>query len=612
MPVLLFIKGNMIYVLNRHKWLTSFATETMGVVRLFLSALIVLCFAISLSAQPQSSQSMEVQVTQLEQNYDNHITNMLGNYFDRDAYIVNVRVNAEMRDETISRTTDQVTREPRGNVSMPGLPYVPEQNIRPDQRIQTETTTRESTVRALNLINLNIDILADTSFSDQQVEFMELLTNIAAKTNPQRGDQVTVSRIPIPEYNMEVIPEESEQMEETDILAHINQYLPGILLLLIGLLYLANRFQNVAATKSPKRKSREEYKRESLEFDQPVDSTPSSIKPEPKPKEPSLSDKLDDVLKQFIKAPRDVALLFEYWIDDRPDKGSERAAKVIQTIDKQLLESLSEELPEREFMMIRDKLNSLPAIKNEEREEVADNFLRIFNTRIGSNDRKTKYGQLNLFRYLGHMTDQQVEMLIEQVPPQYAAVTLDYMEPERAANILENMTSERAAEVMLQIVNVPSLNYKEYNKISSKLFSKAMHLLKVEKQKRQGLDHMLPILQELPLKDQQRFIDQMDLMGSSVGRTVKSKVIMPEQIPQLHDRVIKSAVDRLDTQTLVHALYDFDDMIMEKVLKFRPNREQRLIRRELSRNEYLDSKRVKRAQLQLMDFIRRSADELQS
>lgn len=608
----MFIKGNMIYVQNPHNRLTNFSSGTGRAVRLFLTALIIQVFAISLSAQPQSSQSMEVQVTQLEQNYDSHISNMLGNYFDRDAYIVNVRVNAEMRDETTSRTTDQVIREPRGNVSMPGLPYIPEENIRPEQRIQTETTIRESTVRSLNLLNLNIDILADTSFTDQQVEFMELLTNIAAKTNPQRGDQVTVSRIPIPGYNMEIIPEEPEQIEETDILAHINQYLPGIFLLLIGLLYLANRFQNVAATKSPKRKSREEYKRETLEFDQPAQSTPSSGKPEPKPEESSLSDKLDDVLKQFIKAPRDVALLFEYWIDDNPEDGTERAAKVIQTIDKELLESLSQELPEREFMMIRTKLNSLPSMKNAEREKVADNFLRIFNTRIGSSDRKTKYGQLNLFRYLGHMSDHQVEMLIEQIPPQSAAVTLDYMEPERAANILENMTSERAAEVMLQIVNVPSLNYKEYNKISSDLFSKAIHLLKVEKQKRQGLDHMLPILQELPLKDQQRFIDQMDLMGSSVGRTIKSSVIMPEQIPQLHDAIVQSAVERLDTQTLVHALYDFDEHTLEKILKFRPNREQRLIRRELSRNEYLDSKRVKRAQLQLMDFIRRSADELQS
>lgn len=591
------------------KKLFKFYTETKG--KLWLSAMVVLSLLITSTSFAQS-QSIDIQVSQLEQNYDSHINSILSNYFERESFIVNVTINAEITNEVTGTVRDQIVREPRGNITMPGLPYLPDENIRPEQRIQTETFTRESTARTLLLLNINVNVFADTSYSDQQIEFVNLLTNIAAKTNPNRGDVVEVTRIPIPGFERNFTPDTLPESNEPDLVALFNQYMPGLFLLLIILLFVANRFQGLSGERvsHTQLKKRDDYKNDIHEADQ--NNSPFqtiSIQDHPEPKD-SLSEMLDRVMKLFIKSPRDVALLFEYWIDDHPKAGAQKAANVIQTIDKQLLKTLEYDLPNQVYQAIENELITLPPMADTEREEVAEKFLRIFSTHISQNDQNSKYGQLKLFRYLDHMSDDQIDKLLQEEPTVTAAITLDYLPAERAANILENMSSERAAKIMIEITNIPQLSFKEYNTISSQLFSIAIGILKKEKQETEGINNMLPLLQKLPIKDQKRFIEQMNIMGSSVGEAVKSKIIMPEEIPALDELVIKSAIQHIDTQTLLHAVSDFSDEIKESILKYRPHREQKLIRKELERGAPLDSTRITEAELLLMNSIRQKALEL--
>ncbi len=558
-------------------------------------------------AQPQSA---EIQISQLEQNYDSHISNMLSNYFDRKSFIVDVDINAELFNEITGRTRDQITREPRGNITMPGLPYLPDSNIRPEQRFQTETITRESTARTLRLINLNVNVLADTSYSDQQIEFIDLLTNIAAKTNPNRGDIVRVTQIPIPGFVNTIIPEQIQESNEYDLVALFNQYMPGLFLLLIILLFVANRFQSPSGERFNQTrplKKRDEYKHDNYEIDSPNKPFNAIWADEPNKPNDSLSDKLDRVMKLFIQSPRDVALLFEYWIDDDAKEGALMAAKVIQTIDKQLIKTLEYDLPSDIYLVIQDELANVSNMGDPEREDVAEKFLRVFRSQITQDEGKSKHGQLKLFRYLDHMSDVQIEELLLTVSATTAAITLDYLPVERAANILENMHTEPAAAVMIEMIKVPHMSFKEYNAISSQLFSSAVSILKKEKQQKEGLEHMMPLLQKLPLKDQKRFIEQMDVMGSAVGKAAKSKVIMPEHIPVLDPSIIQAATQHFDTQTLLHAICEFNDDIIDSILSFRPTREQKLIRKELLNGTSLNPARVTQDQLLLINSIREKA-----
>ncbi|MEX0662233.1 MAG: hypothetical protein WEA58_03390 [Balneolaceae bacterium] len=571
-------------------------------------SLILLIPSISIA----QSQSTEIQIAQLEQNYDAHVSSMLSNYFESESFIVNVTINAEMIDEITGSIRDQITREPRGNITMPGLPYLPDEHIRPEQRIQTETITRETTSKTLRLLNISVNVFADTSYSDQQIEFMNLLTNIAAKTNPNRGDIVEVSQISIPGFERNITPDALPETDEPDLVALFNQYMPGLFLLLIILLFVANRFQSPSGERFSQirtLKKRDEYKDDIYEVN-PQSSSESNFSEKFIEQNDSLSDMLDRVMKLFIQSPRDVALLFEYWINDHSTEGTLKAAKVIQTIDKQLLKTLEYDLPADVYRVIQRELDTLPAMDDTERKDITEKFLRIFRAEITQNNKKSKYGQLKLFRYLDHMSDTQIEKLLHTETATTAAITLDYLPVDRAANVLENMHSERAAEVMIEIANVSHLSFKEYNTISSQLFSSAIAILKKEKQQKEGLEHMMPLLQKLPLKDQKRFIEQMNAMGSAVGKAAKSKVIMPEQIPAMDPFIIKSATQHLDTQTLLHAISEFNDDIVDSILSFRPNREQKLIRKELLHGASLNPARINQDQLTLMNLIREKVLEL--
>lgn len=565
----------MVYHFTTESILCTFALWVRRMVCLSVFGVISLMVTTPILGQGQST---EIQISQLEQNYDTHVSNMLSSYFSRESFIVSVTIDAEMVDEVTGTTTDQIVRENRGNITMPGLPYLPNENIRPEQRMQTETITRESTTRTLRLLGLNVRVLADTSYTDQQVEFMNLLANIAAKTNPGRGDLVEVTQIPIPGFERTVIPEQIQESIELDLVALFNQYMPGLFVLLLILLFVANRFQSPSGERysQPRTlKKRDDYKNDFYEVDSPPTSAARTRDDEPIKPTDTLSDLLDRVMKLFIQSPRDVALLFEYWIDDNGKEGALKAAKVIQTIDKQLLKTLEYDLPSEVYWLIQNQLNVLPNMEDSEREEVAQKFLRVFRAQITRDEGKSRNGQLKLFRYLDHMSDTQIEELLHTVSATTAAITLDYLPAERAANILENMRSERAAEVMVEMTKVPHLSFKEYNSISSQLFSSAIAILKKEKQQKEGLEHMMPVLQKLPLKDQKRLIEQMNFMGSAVGKEAKSRVVMPEDIPAMDPFIIESATQHIDTQTLLNAICEFNDEIIDSILSSRPNREQK-------------------------------------
>lgn len=149
------------------KILTNFGVKLLAL--LFLTT----CFLAStdISAQtafdPSSSQSLELRVANLEQQYDSQIIQILSNYFNRKKFFIDVNINAELIDQTIGTTSNQVVEssQQEQNLFMPGLPFLPEQNLRQpaNRNRQPETIVNENTIKTLRIVNMSVNIYADTS-----------------------------------------------------------------------------------------------------------------------------------------------------------------------------------------------------------------------------------------------------------------------------------------------------------------------------------------------------------------------------------------------------------------------------------------------------------------
>lgn len=602
------------HITSSKKRLISFLELCLGVSSLFKHVFIVVLFSLaivaSVSAQAVSdannSQSLDLQVSNLEQSYDSQIYLLLANYFDRKKFFVDVNIDAEFVDETIETTQNQIVRNQTQPVIMPGLPFLPQENLRePATAGSPETVINQSTVRSLQLNSIAVSIYADTSFNAQEVQFMRLLTGIASKIDESRGDVITISQISIPKFGTEdPIRIVEAPPENFSLVGSFKEYLPGfVLLLLFGLIMFVNSFFN-----RPKDTISPLQQRESIKHDINITDLGGSRRVEQVMvgnSEADISKEINELIQSFFNKPQEIALLFEYWMAENPEEGALRAAEVACSVDKHLLRTLKSDMQLENYEAISKLAEEMPPLTS----DVKGSVIRKFNAMLKSGNAESmntrKSGHITLFKFLEHINEQQIVRLIGDEGHQTGALVLDYLPEEKAASVLKKLSPTQSTNLMLKMTTVGTLPFQLQNEISTRLFDKAMDLIEEEKEQKLGAENILPVLEKLPLNEQQKYIDQLKASNAAVGDIIEGQFITIDQVINITDNIIKEALKDVNTATLLDSIVDLDPKLIDKILSVRAKREQRLIRLELDEikgRPYKDTEAVKK---QMMELIRK-------
>ena len=570
----------------------------------------------SANAQSNSigtSESLELRIASLEQKYDAQIIDILSNYFDHQKFFVDVDVRADMITETYSTTQNQIVRERPQNLVMPGLPFLPQENLQANElgEPSTEQIVSENIIRMLRLNNLRIRVYADSSFTEQEIEFMNLIAGIAAKVDESRGDLVTVDQLKMPDFSFSSeVPRIELTQPETDdsLMASLENYLPGfILFILFAITLLLSRFNRPNETS--------DYYKRQADRDNIRNDIQSSDFPTvaPSNSEQGLSSnttsKLDELAESFFKSPKEIALLFEYWLEEDPENGAFRSAKVVYSIDKHMLKLLRNELDSDKYQLIEQQLEDLPPLTVSEKREIAEQFIGNLNKEDQNTLTNQKHSQLDLFKFLAHLNAEQIIVLLDDEDKITSALVMDYLPDRKAARVFDLMDQNKTAEIMLGMTNLNKLPYQQHRDISSRLFGKATEIIKIEREQTTGIDSILPILERLPLKDQRKYIEQLISMGSPVGDRLQESFFTIEQIPQLDKDTLRDALQSIDTATLLAASKDLEQDIIDTLFSVRPKREQQLLKIELEQNHQFNAKQIELAQRKLMRAIRQNVSE---
>lgn len=609
-------------MINRNNIFPSNRVSSISFIYLFFSFIFfqMISFNGSVFAQnnddSQASQSVELEIASLEQSYDTQVSQMLSNHFDRKKFFVDVNIDAVIISESLGTTENQVVQSRRQNIFLPGLPYLPEENLKESEFLvdNPETIVSQNTYRTLKLNNLTISIYADSSFSDQEIEFMRLIAGIAAKTDASRGDVINISRLIMPDFSkptIDTIIPIQEPVTPNGFLQSMNDYWPGIILALIFIVGLmGHSFLARSASPNNFNQNRTDLKKE-MHFDGVLNTSPTGLPftPSSKPVKKELSPKeneADILVSNFLNNSQETALLFEYWIDRDPTGGAEKAAKVVGAVDRNLIRSLKSEMSPEKYSSIIYALELLPEDSKEEKAEVIQNFNALLKPKEGVKSDSKKYIQLGLFKFLDHISDQHILQLLKSENPETAALIIDYLPEDKGAYLLRYVESKKATSIMLKLSTLHKLSYINQTEISSKLFDRVIELREIEKNERDGIDNILPVLERLPVSEQKDYIDRLKASGSSLGSLIEKQFITIDVIPKLTDEIILDAVEQINTATLMLALVDMNENIVNKILSVRPKREQKLIREELQQIEVEESELSKSI---LMKAIRNSAKQ---
>lgn len=556
--------------------------------RYLFSLLIVLCIS-GLSARAQSSgiisQSGQLQIASLEQAYDSQIILILSNHFDRKKFFVDVNIEAEFIEETLQTPgTQTVTRNSQS--FLPGLPFLPDENLQNSQTVQTtpQNTTNQTTYKTLQLNSLAINIYADTSLSDTDLDFMRRVTGFAAKVDFTRGDVINITQlaIPDPDFKPAVVITNTQEPEPKSLLSSFRDYLVEIILLTVFLLGLFG----YGMFRNSRDKSDFQSQRETLKSDITVEG---SLNPESnlsffgssKEHSRDIVSEFELVSENFFKYPQEVSLVFEFWIDSDQKNGPSNVAEVVSAIDSSSLKLLQNHIDEEKLETIKVAIRNLPPMSIDEKYRAAKYFNSVIADENTDEKSNKKHAKLGLFKFLTHLSDDLLTELIKTENNVSAALIIDYLPEDKAASILNTFERSRAAEIMLKMSTLHTLSYKEQSKISSGLFEKAILVRDNVHEDNFGVENILPILENLPVDEQRRYIEQLKSTGSPVGTILEKEFFTIDQIPELEDEVVKNGVEEIDTATLLEALVGLDPASIDKILNGRPKREQQLIRLEL-------------------------------
>ncbi|MBO6571496.1 MAG: hypothetical protein JJ958_03530 [Balneola sp.] len=556
--------------------------------RYLFSLLIFLCVSdFSLKAQSSGviTQSGQLQIASLEQAYDSQIILILSNHFDRKKFFVDVNIDAEFIEETLLTPGSQtITRNSQS--FLPGLPFLPDENLQNSQTAQAtpQNTTNQTTYKTLQLNSLAINIYADTSLSDTDLDFMRRVTGFAAKVDFTRGDVINITQlaIPDPDFKPAVVITNTQEPEPKSLLSSFRDYLVEIILLTVFLLGLFG----YGMFRNSRDKSDFQSQRETLKSDITVEG---SLNPESnlsffgssKEHSRDIVSEFELVSENFFKYPQEVSLVFEFWIDSDQKNGPSNVAEVVSAIDSSSLKLLQNHIDEEKLETIKVAIRNLPPMSIDEKYRAAKYFNSVIADENTDEKSNKKHAKLGLFKFLTHLSDDLLTELIKTENNVSAALIIDYLPEDKAASILNTFERSRAAEIMLKMSTLHTLSYKEQSIISSGLFEKAILVRDNVHEDNFGVENILPILENLPVDEQRRYIEQLKSTGSPVGTILEKEFFTIDQIPELEDEVVKNGVEEIDTSTLLEALVGLDPASIDKILNGRPKREQQLIRLEL-------------------------------
>lgn len=563
-----------------------------------------------------SSQSLDLRVANLEQQYDSQIIQILSNYFNRKKFFIDVSINAELVDETIGTTSNQVIEsgQQEQNLFMPGLPFLPEQNLRQpaNRNREPETIINENTIKTLRIVNMSVNIYADTSVTTAQLELMRFITGIAVKINENRGDEITISQLAIPDYTEAPEPVTATTITQQPALPDYNSiytYIPAFaLMLLFGLTLLFNRLMNKPQPQVPMRDFREAFKNDMALQQQAANPFSNSDVPNSESDTTTEDLTSEDIVNAFFTKPEEIATIFRYWLSEE-ENGAKKAAEYLVAVDKHLLRTLKKELHPEDYDSLSDAVLEQEIIAPERRAEIVEEFARMLQQGAKQTISEKKRGKFSLFKFLDHISDKHILTLLETEDSISGAFILQYIPDDKAALLLEKLDKEIAAKIMLHMASLNNLTNDQQQKISSELFDKAMDLVEAERSEQYGAEHLYPILERLPVHEQQRYIDELKATGSIVGAILEKQFITIERLPELSDEVIKKAVRTLNTETLLDAIVGLPPQVVDRILSARPTREQRLLRMELDELQGTSGRQTEYAKALLMNSIRKNAND---
>jgi flagellar motor switch protein FliG len=593
-----------------------------------------------------SSADVQEEAAKYERYYEVVLDNALSDYYREGTFIVDVKATLERilvpKGYQVVQPQEDIKIE-----NLPGLPFIP-------PNLQSNRPTGQDSLKAsgfdarFQLTRLNIKVLVDTSYSDEDVDFVEEAASLIANADEFRGDIVSVSKKVFPRNSRAIeqdikkptAPSPAQLIDTTTAVEEVQPEIisavpdtviqtvtaepekkmflgidwnnPQHLLFVIlglGILFLVALL--VALLRKPKRK-------ETLPGMYPPGYEGMNIpnmpmqggQKEPEaPKGPSAKElaRFEEnktfIANNCISKPKIVANVVSKWITEDEEQGVVKAVRSFVSVDDKLIQILRPHMDATTFEMLNYGLDNAESIPLEERIDEVESFRKSLTQYKAPTE--AEGGGASLFDFVDQLTDQQLLHLMKDESDEMVSILLAQIAGERAGVILQKMDDEKRISILLKMGKINSIPISVYKKVASHFSNKALAVSDMKYVAADGIESILNTIETMPLSDQDAYVRSIAEQDLELAKKIRRFFIGFDDLPKVKNEFVQSALDEIPTETLILALRTAPAAVREKILKVRPKREQQLILSEVDNPSDASKEDIEDAQKAVLYAVRR-------
>lgn len=303
--------------------------------------------------------------------------------------------------------------------------------------------------------------------------------------------------------------------------------------------------------------------------------------------------------------------------------GKEKAAQVLQHMDKEEVQVLSEEMarwknvpPElikkvwSEFCQLsvttrylnqggedyaRDVLNR--ALGNHKALDVMGNLTR-------DSDNEEEQGE-SFLDFLERVNLQHLLNFVKSEHPQTIALILSYLKPEKASFILSSLPQKLQTDVAMRIINIGEISPEVLREIDRTLRREFSSVSSHERlQVVGGTRSVAEILNLMERNIQGNILEELEKKNAELAREVKQMMFVFEDILSVDDRSVQRALREIDTKDLTLALKGSSQEMREKFFKNMSSRAVETLKEDLELMGPVRMREVEETQQKIANIFR--------
>tara|TARA_Y200000002_G_C22670513_1_gene659808 strand:- start:171 stop:2099 length:1929 start_codon:yes stop_codon:yes gene_type:complete len=606
-----------------------------------------------------SSADVQEEAAKYERYYEVVLDNALSDYYREGTFIVDVKATLERilvpKGYQVVQPQEDIKIE-----NLPGLPFIP-------PNLQSNRPTGQDSIKAsgfdarFQLTRLNIKVLVDTSYSDEDVDFVEEAASLIANADEFRGDIVTVSKKVFPRnsraFEQDIkkpyapspatlldstnivnnTQEQPNEDQEENIVNNISPVLPdtvfqtlveereqklflGIdwnnpehllyIILALAILFIAALI--FAVSRKPKTKKDDEAI-QNREQSKTILNIPQSITTEINEEQSRKGPTVKEMAKfegdktfianMCISKPKIISSMFSEWIANDEEQGTTKVVKSLISVDEKLINILKPYMSSNIYEIINYGIDNSGSLTLEERINETENLrssITTYKTPKESEDKET-----SMFEFVDQLTDQQILHLMKDESNEMISILLAQVAGERAGIVLQKMDENKRISVLLKMGKINNIPISVYKKVASHFSTKALAISDMKYVAADGVETILNTIETMPLSEQDAYVASIAEQDLELAKKIKKYFIGFDDLPKVKIELIKSALDEIPSETLILALRTAPAAVREKVLKSRTKRDQQLILSEIEMPSEATNSEVEDAQKTILYAVRR-------